>query len=168
MHASDPNKEWLRAFLEVKKKNIFTYTFAFFYIESWKNVFALLCKAYASRGYVAIGLDSRYHGERADSKTAYRDVKSLFMIQSSIDLSVDFWVLTWWFWCKFQLQALISSWQNGNTMPFIFDTVNTLLPLSSIFFSFTFELLVHLQILITNIHKFMVLIVKIIVKIPKC
>ncbi|KAF2599819.1 hypothetical protein F2Q68_00012261 [Brassica cretica] len=29
--------------------------------------------AYASRGYVAIGLDSRYHGERADSKTAYQD-----------------------------------------------------------------------------------------------
>ena len=142
MHGSDSNKEWLRPFLEVKKnKSILTYTFAFFYIESWKNVFALLCKAYASRGYVAIGLDSRFHGERADSKTAYRDVKSLFMIQSSIDLSVHFWVLTWWFWCKFQLQALISSWKNGKTMPFIFDTVKTLLPLSSIFFSYILNLL---------------------------
>ncbi|KAG2313745.1 hypothetical protein Bca52824_025302 [Brassica carinata] len=36
--------------------------------------------------------NSRYHGERANSKTAYGD-------------------------------ALISSWKNGNTMPFIFDTV---------------------------------------------
>ncbi|KAH0900025.1 hypothetical protein HID58_049593 [Brassica napus] len=71
MHASDANKEWLRPFLE----------------------------AYASRGYVAIGLDSRYHGERADSKTAYRD-------------------------------ALISSWKNGNTMPFIFDTVWDLIKLA--------------------------------------
>ncbi|KAJ0232398.1 AB hydrolase-1 domain-containing protein [Hirschfeldia incana] len=71
MHGSDTNKEWLRPFLE----------------------------AYASRGYVAIGLDSRYHGERADSKTAYRD-------------------------------ALISSWKNGKTMPFIFDTVWDLIKLA--------------------------------------
>ncbi|KAJ4887944.1 alpha/beta-Hydrolases superfamily protein [Raphanus sativus] len=56
-------------------------------------------EAYASRGYVAIGLDSRYHGERADSKTAYQD-------------------------------ALISSWKNGNTMPFIFDTVWDLIKLA--------------------------------------
>ncbi|KAJ4867670.1 alpha/beta-Hydrolases superfamily protein [Raphanus sativus] len=71
MHGSGTNKEWLRPFLE----------------------------AYASRGYVAIGLDSRYHGERADSKTAYQD-------------------------------ALISSWKNGNTMPFIFDTVWDLIKLA--------------------------------------
>ncbi|XP_013616728.1 PREDICTED: putative hydrolase YtaP, partial [Brassica oleracea var. oleracea] len=45
MHGTRANKEWLRPWLE----------------------------AYASRGYVAIGLDSRYHGERADSKTAYQD-----------------------------------------------------------------------------------------------
>ncbi|CAH8364250.1 unnamed protein product, partial [Eruca vesicaria subsp. sativa] len=45
MHSSNANKESLRPLLE----------------------------AYASRGYVAIGLDSRYHGERADSKTAYQD-----------------------------------------------------------------------------------------------
>ncbi|CAH8353493.1 unnamed protein product [Eruca vesicaria subsp. sativa] len=51
MHGTSANKEWLRPWLE----------------------------AYASRGYVAIGLDSRYHGERADSKTAYQDVKSFFM-----------------------------------------------------------------------------------------
>ncbi|WZZ36926.1 hypothetical protein YC2023_020327 [Brassica napus] len=45
MHGTRANKEWLRPWLE----------------------------AYASRGYVAIGLDSRYHGERVDSKTAYQD-----------------------------------------------------------------------------------------------
>ncbi|KAF8095695.1 hypothetical protein N665_0326s0037 [Sinapis alba] len=71
MHGTSANKEWLRPWLE----------------------------AYASRGYVAIGLDSRYHGERADSKTAYQD-------------------------------ALISSWKNGNTMPFIFDTVWDLIKLA--------------------------------------
>ncbi|XP_010520645.1 PREDICTED: uncharacterized protein LOC104799704 [Tarenaya hassleriana] len=45
MHSTNSNKEWLRPWLE----------------------------AYASRGYIAIGLDSRYHGERANCKTAYRD-----------------------------------------------------------------------------------------------
>ncbi|ESQ32112.1 hypothetical protein EUTSA_v10004493mg [Eutrema salsugineum] len=71
MHGTNANKEWLRPWLE----------------------------AYASRGYVAIGLDSRYHGERADSKTAYQD-------------------------------ALISSWRNGDTLPFIFDTVWDLIKLA--------------------------------------
>ncbi|CAA7025939.1 unnamed protein product [Microthlaspi erraticum] len=72
MHGTNTNKEWLRPWLE----------------------------AYASRGYIAIGLDSRYHGERANnSKTAYRD-------------------------------ALISSWRNGKTMPFIFDTVWDLIKLA--------------------------------------
>ncbi|XP_010493832.1 PREDICTED: uncharacterized protein LOC104771051 [Camelina sativa] len=72
MHGTNTNKEWLRPWLE----------------------------AYASRGYVAIGLDSRYHGERAyNCKTAYND-------------------------------ALISSWKNGNTMPFIFDTVWDLIKLA--------------------------------------
>ncbi|XP_010454911.1 PREDICTED: uncharacterized protein LOC104736592 [Camelina sativa] len=72
MHGGTTNKEWLRPWLE----------------------------AYASRGYVAIGLDSRYHGERAyNCKTAMID-------------------------------ALISSWKNGNTMPFIFDTVWDLIKLA--------------------------------------
>lgn len=71
MHGTNANKEWLRPWLE----------------------------AYASRGYIAIGLDSRYHGERANCKTAYRD-------------------------------ALISSWKNGDTMPFIFDTVWDLIKLA--------------------------------------
>ncbi|XP_012077420.1 putative hydrolase YtaP [Jatropha curcas] len=32
-----------------------------------------LLEAYASRGYVAVAIDSRYHGERAKNKTTYRD-----------------------------------------------------------------------------------------------
>ncbi|GMY17609.1 putative esterase yitv [Fagus crenata] len=45
LHSTNKAKEWLRPLLE----------------------------AYASRGYVAIAIDSRYHGERASSKTTYRD-----------------------------------------------------------------------------------------------
>ncbi|KAJ8539980.1 hypothetical protein K7X08_026369 [Anisodus acutangulus] len=32
-----------------------------------------LLKAYASRGYIAVAIDSRYHGERATNMTTYRD-----------------------------------------------------------------------------------------------
>ncbi|KAK5825114.1 uncharacterized protein LOC108484311 isoform X1 [Gossypium arboreum] len=71
LHSTHKCKEWLRPLLE----------------------------AYASRGYVAIGVDSRYHGERASSLTTYRD-------------------------------ALVSSWKNGDTMPFIFDTVWDLIKLA--------------------------------------
>lgn len=45
LHSTHKCKEWLRPLLE----------------------------AYASRGYVAIAIDSRYHGERASSLTTYRD-----------------------------------------------------------------------------------------------
>ncbi|XVF48577.1 hypothetical protein PTKIN_Ptkin03bG0201700 [Pterospermum kingtungense] len=71
LHSTHKCKEWLRPLLE----------------------------AYASRGYVAIGVDSRYHGERASRLTTYRD-------------------------------ALVSSWKNGDTMPFIFDTVWDLIKLA--------------------------------------
>ncbi|XP_020574475.1 uncharacterized protein LOC110020644 isoform X2 [Phalaenopsis equestris] len=71
IHSSYKCKEWLRPLLE----------------------------AYASRGYVAVAIDSRYHGERARSTTTYQEV-------------------------------LISSWKNGNTMPFIFDTVWDLIKLA--------------------------------------
>ncbi|ONK69056.1 uncharacterized protein A4U43_C05F18830 [Asparagus officinalis] len=57
-----------------------------------------LLEAYASRGYIAVAIDSRYHGERASNKTTYLD-------------------------------ALVSSWRNGDTMPFIFDTVWDLIKL---------------------------------------
>lgn len=71
LHSTNKCKEWLRPLLE----------------------------AYASRGYVAIAIDSRYHGEHATTKTTYRD-------------------------------ALISSWKNGDTMPFIFDTAWDLVKLA--------------------------------------
>ncbi|KNA17983.1 hypothetical protein SOVF_074840 [Spinacia oleracea] len=45
LHSTHKCKEWLRPLLE----------------------------AYASRGYIAVAIDSRYHGERADSLTTYRE-----------------------------------------------------------------------------------------------
>ncbi|KAL5850448.1 hypothetical protein ACOSQ4_008461 [Xanthoceras sorbifolium] len=45
LHSTNKCKEWVRPLLE----------------------------AYASRGYIAIAIDSRYHGERASDKTTYRD-----------------------------------------------------------------------------------------------
>ncbi|XP_022730176.1 uncharacterized protein LOC111285155 [Durio zibethinus] len=45
LHSTNKNKEWLRSLLE----------------------------AYASREYIAIAIDSRYHGERAHNLTTYRD-----------------------------------------------------------------------------------------------
>ncbi|KAJ4842970.1 hypothetical protein Tsubulata_017440 [Turnera subulata] len=45
LHSTNKCKEWLRPLLE----------------------------AYASRGYVAVAIDSRYHGERAKTKTTYDD-----------------------------------------------------------------------------------------------
>ncbi|KAK2971767.1 hypothetical protein RJ640_001808 [Escallonia rubra] len=71
LHSTNKCKEWLRPLLE----------------------------AYASRGYIAVAIDSRYHGERASSMTTYRD-------------------------------ALVSAWKNGDTMPFIFDTVWDLIKLA--------------------------------------
>ncbi|XP_014499633.1 uncharacterized protein LOC106760738 [Vigna radiata var. radiata] len=38
-----------------------------------KEILRPLLKAYASRGYIAISVDSRYHGERATCTTTYRD-----------------------------------------------------------------------------------------------
>ncbi|KAK1289156.1 hypothetical protein QJS10_CPB18g01151 [Acorus calamus] len=70
LHSSYKSKEWLRPLLE----------------------------AYASRDYIAVAIDSRYHGERASNATTYRD-------------------------------ALVSSWRNGDTMPFIYDTVWDLIKL---------------------------------------
>ncbi|KAD3067612.1 hypothetical protein E3N88_35492 [Mikania micrantha] len=71
LHSTNKCKEWVRPLLE----------------------------AYASRGYVAVAIDSRYHGERAKTRTTYAD-------------------------------ALVSSWKNGDTMPFIFDTVWDLVKLA--------------------------------------
>jgi hypothetical protein len=37
-------------------------------------------QAYASRGYIAISVDSRYHGERAKDAATYRDVCVCFAL----------------------------------------------------------------------------------------
>ncbi|KAF5759552.1 putative alpha/beta hydrolase-1 [Helianthus annuus] len=71
LHSTNKCKEWVRPLLE----------------------------AYASRGYIAVAIDSRYHGERAKNQTTYED-------------------------------ALVSSWKNGDTMPFIFDTAWDLVKLA--------------------------------------
>ncbi|KAF3341432.1 hydrolase YtaP [Carex littledalei] len=71
LHSSYVCKEWLRPLLE----------------------------AYASRGYISIAIDARYHGERAHTNTTYID-------------------------------ALVSAWRKGDTMPFIFDTVWDLIKLA--------------------------------------
>ncbi|KAI3781543.1 hypothetical protein L2E82_11560 [Cichorium intybus] len=71
LHGSNMCKEWLRPLLE----------------------------DYASRGYIAVAIDSRYHGERAKNHTTYVD-------------------------------ALVSSWKRGDTMPFIYDTVWDLVKLA--------------------------------------
>ncbi|XP_019416031.1 PREDICTED: uncharacterized protein LOC109327373 isoform X2 [Lupinus angustifolius] len=41
--------------------------------DKYKEHLRPLLQAYASRGYVAIAVDSRYHGERASSTNTYRD-----------------------------------------------------------------------------------------------
>ncbi|GAU14202.1 hypothetical protein TSUD_307620 [Trifolium subterraneum] len=41
--------------------------------NKYKEFLRPLLEAYASRGYIAISVDSRYHGERAKDATTYRD-----------------------------------------------------------------------------------------------
>ncbi|XP_043706407.1 putative esterase YitV [Telopea speciosissima] len=67
--------------------------------NSCKEWLRPLLEAYASRGYIAVAIDSRYHGERASNTSTYQD-------------------------------ALVLSWKNGDTMPFIFDTVWDLIKLA--------------------------------------
>lgn len=53
-------------------------------------------QAYASRGYVAVAIDSRYHGERANSTTAYKDVikyESILYFPKSNSLDMDIFIL---------------------------------------------------------------------------
>ena len=44
------------------------------YVQFWYFLFWI--QAYASRGYIAVAIDSRYHGERATNTTTYRDVRT--------------------------------------------------------------------------------------------
>ncbi|KAF3779260.1 hypothetical protein EJ110_NYTH41730 [Nymphaea thermarum] len=61
LHSSYKTKEWVRPLLE----------------------------AYASRGYVAVAVDARYHGERAKTLTYYRDVWDLIKLADYLTQRVD-------------------------------------------------------------------------------
>ncbi|CAL5394849.1 unnamed protein product [Camellia sinensis] len=76
LHSTHKCKEWLRPLLE----------------------------AYASRGYMAVAIDSRYHGERASSVTAYQDVLRYDSYGFSRFTSEN----------EFITQALVSSWKQGD------------------------------------------------------
>ncbi|PHU07583.1 hypothetical protein BC332_24072 [Capsicum chinense] len=52
---------------------------------SIKDIF--FSQGYASRGYIAVAIDSRYHGERATSITTYRDVSILLYAYVYIQLA---------------------------------------------------------------------------------
>ncbi|KAI3938658.1 hypothetical protein MKW92_043792 [Papaver armeniacum] len=82
LHITNKCKEWLRPLLE----------------------------AYASRGYIVVAIDSRYHGEQAKNMTTYKDSMCLSHLSSPF--------------------ALVESWEKGDTMPFIFDTVWNLIKLA--------------------------------------
>lgn len=78
LHSTNKNKEWLRPLLEVPIICLISPQTILCSCSSklCKNEAYLLylVQAYASRGYVAIAIDSRYHGERASNLTTYRDV----------------------------------------------------------------------------------------------
>ncbi|KAL3337646.1 hypothetical protein AABB24_029993 [Solanum stoloniferum] len=107
LHSTNKCKEWLRPLLQ----------------------------AYASRGYIAVAIDSRYHGECATNMTTYCDVRTgafalcfsctlgYLLIQKSTLRSNRLLAN-----CP-KFEALISSWQKGDTMPFIYDTVWDLIKL---------------------------------------
>lgn len=78
-----------------KRKPVIVFLHSSYKCKEWLRP---LLEAYASRGYICVAIDSRYHGERASSETTYID-------------------------------ALKSAWRNGDTMPFIFDTVWDLIKL---------------------------------------
>ncbi|PUZ62061.1 hypothetical protein GQ55_4G327900 [Panicum hallii var. hallii] len=78
-----------------KRKPIIVFLHSSYKCKEWLRP---LLEAYASRGYICVAIDSRYHGERASNETTYID-------------------------------ALKSAWRNGDTMPFIFDTVWDLIKL---------------------------------------
>ncbi|WVZ82394.1 hypothetical protein U9M48_029660 [Paspalum notatum var. saurae] len=78
-----------------KRKPVIVFLHSSYKCKEWLRP---LLEAYASRGYICVAIDSRYHGERASNATTYID-------------------------------ALKSAWRNGDTMPFIFDTVWDLIKL---------------------------------------
>ncbi|CAN6172650.1 unnamed protein product [Urochloa humidicola] len=78
-----------------KRKPVIVFLHSSYKCKEWLRP---LLEGYASRGYICVAIDSRYHGERASNENSYVD-------------------------------ALKSAWRNGDTMPFIFDTVWDLIKL---------------------------------------
>ncbi|CAN6190785.1 unnamed protein product [Urochloa humidicola] len=78
-----------------KRKPVIVFLHSSYKCKEWLRP---LLEGYASRGYICVAIDSRYHGERASNENSYTD-------------------------------ALKSAWRNGDTMPFIFDTVWDLIKL---------------------------------------
>ncbi|KAF3640222.1 putative L-gulonolactone oxidase-like [Capsicum annuum] len=140
LHSTHKCKEWLRPLLEVTFVVLLEF-FEFSLQCSFKDIF--FSQGYASRGYIAVAIDSRYHGERATSITTYRDVSILLYAYVYIQLAYTeknfpLWpLMQLWAVENFDVVlnhvmdlALVSSWKNGDTMPFIFDTVWDLIKLA--------------------------------------
>lgn len=85
LHSTNKCKEWLRPLLEV--------TFVIFlkileFSLQWSIKDDFFFQGYASRGYIAVAIDSRYHGERATSITTYRDVSILLVFLCVYSISL--------------------------------------------------------------------------------
>ncbi|KEH36035.1 esterase/lipase domain protein, putative, partial [Medicago truncatula] len=65
--------------------------------NSHKESLRPLLEAYASRGYIAISVDSRYHGERAKDINTYCDFVALaqFELTINFDSETVYYSLTW-------------------------------------------------------------------------
>ena len=76
LHSTHKCKEWLRPLLEVAVLLDFLGCVNLSWIINIRlmGIVTFIFQAYASRGYIAVAIDSRYHGERASSLTTYRDV----------------------------------------------------------------------------------------------
>ena len=74
LHSTNKCKEWLRPLLEVSVSFAIGFCGYHKLLEVDNAMYSCFFQAYASRGYVAIAIDSRYHGERAKNKTTYYDV----------------------------------------------------------------------------------------------
>lgn len=48
----------------------------------------LLLQAYASKGYICVAIDSRYHGERASNENTYIDVTCLSWTHLTLNCAI--------------------------------------------------------------------------------
>ncbi|KAF3640221.1 putative peroxisomal fatty acid beta-oxidation multifunctional protein AIM1-like isoform X1 [Capsicum annuum] len=104
--------------IEKKRRPTIVFLHSTHKCEEWLRP---LLEGYASRGYIAVAIDSRYHGERATSMTTYRDVSIVLFVHVYLQLAYTETNSPLGRLCS--IQALVSSWKNGDTMPFIFDTI---------------------------------------------